>query len=333
MTSPKISIIVPAYNSATTIERCVRSIFNQTFRDWELIIVDNGSTDGTSGLVSSIARGDDRIILLFECEKGVSNARNRGLDAARGEFICFVDSDDTVEPNYLEELFRYSSNDLVVCGYYLDFYDENENKIGSESHVPNPVEYNFTSSKNCLFSTFTNGYIHLCCNKLFRQSVIDKHDLRFESYPVNEDYIFIMKYLLLSNSIYILTKPLYHWIRVANTTTGVNSLPPNLLLIYNESHQLTREFFQDNTIADKIAYYSYDLILVYKYYGACNNGDFSKNELYTRVKEFVCNKLVIDAYKAYRPLSKVDFILYWLVRLRLYRLHHFIYTKVLKIRN
>lgn len=333
MISPKISIIVPTYNSAKTIERCIMSIINQTFNDWELIIIDNGSTDSTSNIVYSLSRNDARIILLTEWEKGVSNARNKGVNTAKGEYICFVDSDDWLDKNFLMILYGKNDADLVVCGYCVDYIDNHGKIIKTYKNCPNNTIWTNNLPKSSMVNTFELGFMHFCWNKLFKRSIISKNNLKFQPIVVNEDYIFVVQYLNHVNKIQIISDPIYHWVRVVNSTTSVNSIPTNLLLIYNKSQELTRDFFQNTTIADKIAYYSYDLILVYKYYGAYNNGDFSKNELYTKVKEFVSNKLVIEAYKAYRPLSKVDFILYWLVRLRLYRLHHFIYTKVLKIRN
>jgi len=330
MISPKISIIVPAYNSSTTIERCVKSVINQSFQDWELIIVDNGSTDNTADVMIPLSHCDNRIILLKENNKGVSNARNKGLDAAKGEYICFVDSDDTVEPDYLEQLAGYSKNDLVVCGYYVDTIAEDGYKVKSENYIPNFLEWNTHSSKDCLYATFANGFIHICCNKLFKRSIIEIFDLRFEPYPVNEDYIFIMNYLLHSNSICVLNKPLYHWIRVVNTATGVNSIPKNLLSIYNESHELTREFFEDNDIADNIAFYSYEM-MVYKFYAAHTAGHISKAQMYARLEELCSNPMVKDSIRAYPPVSACTRLLTALLFGGHYKLHYLITQKMFKI--
>lgn len=329
MSYPKISIIVPAYNSAATIDRCIKSIIYQTFKEWELIIVDNGSIDATADAVNSLSSNDSRIILLSENNKGVSNARNRGLDAAKGEYICFIDSDDTIEPDYLEQLFGYSKNDLVVCGYYVDTIFGDGNKVKSEDYIPNFLKWDTLLSKDTLYTTFANGFIHICCNKLFKRSIIENFNLRFERYPVNEDYIFIMSYLLHSNSICVLNKPLYHWIRVENTATGVNSIPQNLLQIYNESHTLTRKFFQDNSVADNIAFYSYEMI-VYKYYDAFSQDRISKGEMNDKLKELCSNSLVQNSFKSYAPVSKTNKLLVKLLAKGHYRIHYFLTQKVLK---
>ena len=110
-----ISIVVPAYNAAGVIERCINSVLQQTYSDFELLIVDDGSTDNTAELVAVRAALDARIRLIQQANAGVSSARNTGIDAASGDLLCFIDSDDTVSANYLEILYTlYSPGALPV---------------------------------------------------------------------------------------------------------------------------------------------------------------------------------------------------------------------------
>ena len=102
---PEISIVVPAYNAGPYLTDCLESIIRQTFSDWELIITDDGSSDGTGNIADAFAANDGRIRVLHLAKQGVSDARNSGLDTARGNFIAFVDSDDVLEPEYLKELY------------------------------------------------------------------------------------------------------------------------------------------------------------------------------------------------------------------------------------
>ena len=97
-----ISVIVPVYNSITTLERCVRSLCAQTFEDLEIILVDDGSTDGSGALCSALSREDARIRVIRKENGGVSSARNAGIEAAKGEYLMFSDSDDYVEPDMAE---------------------------------------------------------------------------------------------------------------------------------------------------------------------------------------------------------------------------------------
>lgn len=116
----KISVIVPVYNCAPYVERCIHSIMAQTHTDLEIICVDDGSTDGSSQLLDKLTMEDPRIHVIHQSNAGVSAARNAGIDIATGDLITFVDSDDAIEPDMYEILLPYFSDesvDIVHCGY------------------------------------------------------------------------------------------------------------------------------------------------------------------------------------------------------------------------
>lgn len=328
MRIPVVSIIVPVFNSSNTIIRCVESILKQTIENWELLLVDNNSSDNCYEIISDLAKGDSRIYALQECKAGVSNARNVGLDSAHGEYICFVDSDDEIEIDYLEQLLKEPQSDLTVCGYFVDVENSENQRINSAAYVCEEVYWNQHRSKSLLIPAFEKGFMHLCCNKLFRRDIIETNNLRFSNYPVNEDYIFTLSFLQYANSISIIDKPLYHWIRVTGEITGVKSIPDNLLDIYNTSHLLSRDFFKDNTIADRIAYFSYEMI-IYKYYEAIRNGRMTKKMAFIDLHSFCKNDLVRKAYKAYRPTAKGEKLLYYFMRKGHYKAHYYISQKIL----
>lgn len=329
MPATEISIIVPVYNSAETIEACVDSIKAQTFDGWALILVDNGSTDGSMALLQNMASGDPRITVLCEREKGVANARNAALDVSKGKYVCFVDSDDLIEPDYLERLLSSPVADLTVCGYFVDAQSETGEPLYHESFIPDNVFWASDINKSNLIPAFQSGLMHLCCNKLFRRDIIEENHIRFKHYPVNEDYLFTLDFLQYAKSISIIDAPLYHWIRVEGNVSGVKSIPDNLLQIYNESHLATRQFFEDNSIADKIAYFSYELI-VYKYYEAINTGRITKQIAFSRIEKIVNNNLVKSAYEAYKPKSKGETFLYLLLRMGLYKAHYYLTQRIMK---
>lgn len=329
MNSPvEISIVVPIYNSAETIQACVDSISNQSFRDWELILVDNGSTDGSLELIRSIAGTDSRIIAVIAPDRGVSSARNAGIRYAHGNYICFVDSDDIVDSDYLEILHSQSKHDLVICGYYIDNLNESGILLSSSKCIPERIDWAFGESKVKLISSFARGFFHLCCNKLLKHEIIVENNIYFRNISVNEDYTFVMEYLCYAKSIAVLDVPLYHWIRVAGRKTGVSSLPVNLLKIYNDSHAMTRTFFGDIESADKINYYTYELIL-YKYYEAYQSGTIDRQQLHGKLIEFHCNQLVKEAYRLHQPSTRGEKILYYLAKNGWYALHYLISQKKL----
>lgn len=328
MNKPVISIIIPVYNSAATIRKCVDSVKAQTFSDWELIIADNGSSDGSSSICSQLAVEDARIRAIEVVHRGVSAARNAAIEIACGKYICFADSDDVLDPNYLQHLISYKDFDLVVCGYFVDTLTKDKKELKRNICNPKTLVWTSEDDKIALQNLFEMGFMHFCWNKLFRRSIIERNNIRFKHIPVNEDYLFVVEYIKYITSINVIDKPLYHWSRVEEVITGVKSIPDNILDIYNESHLATRQFFGKESVADRIAYYSYELI-IYKYYEAIRMGRISKIDAFNKIDELIHNSLVRDAYKAYNPKSKGETLLYTLMKMGLYKVHYFLSQKIL----
>lgn len=326
--APEISIVVPVYNAAETVEACVKSVLAQDFTQWELILVDDGSADESVKICSKLATDDSRITLLQQEHKGVSAARNLALDTAKGNYICFIDSDDTVEPDYLSSMYKHRNFDMVICGYFVDEYDNKNNLLQKKIFNPAPISQETIVDKERLIPLFTSGMININCNKLLKSEIIKKNNLKYCSYPITEDYIFMLNYMLYANSIHTIEKPLYHWIRIEKRKTGVSSIPNNLLEIYNEAHLLTRKYFGNNKIADNILYYSYNLIVL-KYFNAIKEKQLSQNIVFEKLKKFHKNNLVKDAYKAYKPNSNGEKLTHSLQKYGLFKLYYFIHTRLL----
>ena len=119
-TEPLISVIVPIYNVEQYLENCINSILNQTYRNLEVILVDDGSPDNCGGICDLYSDKDPRIKVIHKQNGGLSDARNKGLDAATGEYLAFVDSDDTILPEMIDKLYQrivIDQSDLAFCGY------------------------------------------------------------------------------------------------------------------------------------------------------------------------------------------------------------------------
>ena len=116
-----ISIIIPVYNTAHYLDLCLESVLEQSYTDWECILVDDGSTDNSGEICDKWGKRDNRFVIIHQKNQGVSSARNHGLEKSKGEFICFIDSDDWVEPMYLSHLYDGMKNneevDMVVSGF------------------------------------------------------------------------------------------------------------------------------------------------------------------------------------------------------------------------
>ena len=137
---PKISIIIPVYNAEQYLEDCLLSISQQTFGDFEILAVNDGSTDRSLEILKKYQEKEPRLKVFSQENKGVSAARNLGVEYAKGEYIIFLDSDDYIENNMIESLLKVAienQSDIVLCGFYADFVDVNEQLIFSRAFLKN----------------------------------------------------------------------------------------------------------------------------------------------------------------------------------------------------
>ena len=191
----KISVIIPVYNAADFLPRAVGSILMQEFDDFEVILVNDGSTDGSASVCDELADNDMRVRVIHKENGGVSSARNAGLDSARGEFVMFVDADDAIHDGSLENM--YSKNcDFVLAGFEK-VVDQRVEEIyrPSQSASYNGVEAICTFFDRVLPAK--NTYIlNSACFKLFRRSILVANGIRFvEGLSFAEDKIFVMSFL------------------------------------------------------------------------------------------------------------------------------------------
>ena len=211
-----VSIIVPAYNCIKSLECCVGSIRQQTYTSFELILVDDGSTDGSGKLCDRFAVEDDRIRVIHKPNGGVSSARNAGIDAATGEYITFCDSDDYLEPDYLETLVRAAKSN-PDCGHIWCCF-QTVTGYQKENAAPN-----YTSAKSLLRYKLQD-YMSLHemwldtepWNKLYRAGIVQTAKVRFpEDLSLGEDWLFNLAYIDASanEKIIVVTKPLYNYMR------------------------------------------------------------------------------------------------------------------------
>lgn len=195
----KVSVIIPMYNSEKYIKNTINSVIEQTFNDWELIVVDDGSSDNSIEVAKSF--NDERIRLIESLNGGASSARNIGIDNASGEYITFLDSDDLYDRNYLEKLFRFNNYDLVVCGIKRIINDKTEAFC---------AEFTYNNIPNNILDIIQSGMLNSPVNKLYKKAIIDKYHLKFDiSMEIGEDYNFNFRYLEYCESIKCINDLLY----------------------------------------------------------------------------------------------------------------------------
>lgn len=215
-----ISIIVPIYNTEKYLHKCVESIRNQTYENLQIILVDDGSPDNCPMLCDQMAMVDKRIVVIHKKNGGLSDARNAGLDAAEGEYICFLDSDDYYEPNTIETAvlaIRRHNCDAVIWGYYADFYSSEEILIRSEiKTVSESIRFYGTPIK---WNNNLLGLTGYAWNKLYRRKFIGSS--RFpKGVSLVEDLLFNAPLFLKSNNLIYISEALTHYIQRPRRTLG-----------------------------------------------------------------------------------------------------------------
>lgn len=214
----KLSIIVPVYNVALYISECIDSIINQTYRDIEIIIVDDGSTDESPEIVDNLAQSDERITVIHQKNKGLPGARNTGLSIASGEYIGFIDSDDRIKPNMYELLINNIQThdaDLSVCNF-LRF--SKSSSLISHRYGDNVVNYD--NKNSCVFYDMV---IDSSCNKLYKLDIIRKHNIQFEDKSIvpQEDFYFLLKYFAHIDKVSTVSEAMYEYrIRKSSITNS-----------------------------------------------------------------------------------------------------------------
>lgn len=206
MSAPKISVIVPVYNGEKTIERCINSILLQSFPGFELIVVDDGSVDNTLSVIEQCAVSDSRVRVIHEANSGVSHARNEGMKEANGEFFCFCDADDVVEPVWLSDLYEnaikypdafiVSNIDIQECDRrYLRYRNFGGlmpiEKLWEKGEWGNPI------------------------NKIFAKKVIDELEISFDiTQKVHEDELFVGQYGSAFDYAFVCERVGYHYLNL-----------------------------------------------------------------------------------------------------------------------
>lgn len=207
---PLISLIIPIYNAIFTIDRCLNSVVNQSFEDWECFLVDDGSNDGSSESCDRWAMADSRISALHQSNKGVSEARNNGLNLCKGKFVCFIDADDWVDPYFLHSLIMHIDNTEWVIGGMRKVYEDGKvlfvrPGFTGTFEVNNDLDNRFVML-NESFLAYTPH------EKLYRLNIIRQYNI---SFPVGcnygEDLRFNFQYLNHISSISCVDEAFYNY--------------------------------------------------------------------------------------------------------------------------
>lgn len=227
MTNTIVSIVIPVYNNQNSISECIDSVLTQTYKNIEVILIDDGSTDKSGVICDKYADIDDRVLVVHQKNEGVSAARNKGVSCAKGRYIQFVDSDDKLKINMTEVLLNeISNNDICICGY--DFIYNNHKKIVHLIKKPSKGIYSFNDFVINFGELFFSGFINSPCNKLYDLEIIKEFELCFDNkLNMGEDLIFNLNYFEKCSTIKVIDDSLYMYLNYRE-----NSLSKK----YNEAH-------------------------------------------------------------------------------------------------
>ena len=313
--NPKISVIIPVYKAEAYLHRCVDSILAQTFQDFEILLINDGSPDKSGIICESYKKIDNRVRVFHKENGGVSSARQCGIDNALGEYTIHADPDDWVDPNMLEELYKKAKEedaDMVIC----DFYEENENKQIYHKQQPSALDYATVQKE--LFQQLHGS----CCNKFIRRTCYNKNNVSFDlSLSFCEDLYFHASLLKHKLSITYLPKAYYHYDQNINENSIVKTYNDHT---YKYDYMLYEKFTKllQNTPAYDYAKAHMGYLLVHRaFYGhifsskefkkrfyVYKNDIMKKQQLQNRVSLF-SSCLYYSCLGQYRLMYNLYFIL------------------------
>ena len=254
--SPLITVVIPVYNREKLLSRCVESVLAQDYTHYEIIIIDDGSSDSSFSVAQNYASRYENIQAITQKNSGVSIARNKGIELSKGDYIIFVDSDDTIDEKmlstYISEL-EISDYDLVVCGFKNISFDE--------SNCFYEVPFQNISSIDVFWKSFysllKNHILRSPCNKLYKTKIIKDNGLSFNpDFQIAEDALFNTEYYNHMKTVSVITTPLYK------------------VLVHDDTGRLSQKYHTNFINAQSLLYPEYVKLL------KDNNSYFGKNMKY-----------------------------------------------------
>ncbi len=217
--NPTLSIIVPVYKVEEYIHKCISSILSQTFTDFELILIDDGSPDNCGAICDDYAKKEEKIIVIHQKNQGLSAARNAGLDIAKGDYITFVDSDDSISQN------TYSDNmEILLKDKTIDILEYPYQKVYNHKRelITDPTWHIYGEKEIFLYWTLYSNKTHVVWNKIYKKNIFEK--IRFPQGKIYEDFFVLTDISSITSHIYVSDKGLYSYFIRNNSLSNENLL-------------------------------------------------------------------------------------------------------------
>lgn len=322
----KVSVIVPVYNVEKYLERCIKSLINQTFEDIEIIALNNGSTDKSLDILNYYAYKDKRIRVINNKNIGVSKSRNIGIKEAKGEYIVFVDSDDWVDFNMIQLLHENISDnncDLAMCTYVREFRNHSKERI---FNLPQVNLYSHDKVKDQLLRKLVGPLGKELANpeyldvlgtvwaKMYKASILKEKNLRFidlKEIGSGEDILFNIYVFNEVSKVILLNKPMYHYWR-ENDNSITSRYIPNFVEKRKKYFNYIKDFIKDNDLGSE-----YEIALNNRIctsvlgMGLLECSKSNEASFFCRIKNIsaILKEDYIDS--AYRSLELKNFTFHW----------------------
>ena len=332
---PIISIIVPVYNVEKYLHKCVDSILEQTFKDFELILINDGSTDNCGDICESYSKFDNRIKVFHQKNQGVSSSRNKGIIESKGKYIMFLDSDDYVASNYCEVLIdaiEHKNHSLIISSFYIHRLDTGEIlKVGYGEK-----ETNYKVDKAEFYSVYEKNLLNFSWNKIYKTNIIKDNNISFiENIQLGEDLLFNLEYLkYVDGEIIIVNKYLYNYI-LKSRDSLVRRYHKNLFetckYSYSELYNCMLLFGTDMLEKNQSYYSSY-----LNYLHTVLDNTFKNSEL-SFIKKIRYNNMIIKTEEFKKALQNADKLEFNKRFLALYKLENYfiiyLFKKIIIVKN
>lgn len=322
--NPKFTVIVPIYNCDKYLPRCIESILNQSFDNFELILANDGSTDNSKEVCEKYLKKDKRIVFIDKKNSGVSDTRNKCLSTAKGEFICFLDADDYMADGFFEEinkiLEKYPDIDLVNFGFYSDVDDLNFNKLSSDKMNYKEKMYKSREElKKDFVDLWDNTMLYNIWNKVYVRKILNDNKIKFYKFNWGEDVEFNKQYLDKINSFYNSSKCFYHYIREREGAV-TKKYKSDFFDIRKKEFYDFNEYFEKWEIS-KDKYYEFSCRrYIERILGCIENvycSDLKFSERYSVIKKMVNDPTTRESLKFAKPKSKKIKIMLIPIKLKL----------------
>jgi len=299
-----VSIIIPAYNAERQIAKCIQSIQSQTYKDIEIIVINDGSKDDTLACCEELAQQDTRIRVIDQKNSGVSETRNKGIELAKGDYIMFADADDFLESDMVELMVHNrKEKSLTVAGYYVDTIGDKKQDVRTVLMEQEGIS---CIPRTDLMKVFTRGLIGAVWNKLYERAVLLEHAIRFrKEMSLGEDIVFNLEYVSkLRDDIYIINKPLYHYVRTEEESLD-NKYNARFAEFQNQIFEmfLKQEYLIESKQQILCLYFNALVVAIDNLY--VNRAKVTEKEYKERKKALICNKKFNEIISQLNGSSKI----------------------------